>query len=527
MDLFNSPNDLMSTSLFRMGIVSLATVLSRILGLVRDVLTFAIFGTGALHSAFQFAYTLPNLFRRLLGEGALTAALIPVFSEEVEEKGRDGSWPLFNQVLCWLFLTASVLVVLGWLFFAVLPFWFDLSERWLKGVYLARILFPYLLFICLAAMFAAALNVLHRFAVPALSAVWLNASIILFLGLGAWLFVEGEEQRMHFLCAGVLFGGFLQCLIPAWALRREGWRPRWQFEFSSRLREILVLMLPGLAGTAIFQVNVIVSRSLAFSLDAEAVSILYLANRLVELPLGVFAIAVSTVIFPLLSQASARGDVPSQKKSFLLGLRMNMLLTLPATAGLIALHEPILIALFQWGVFGADEVSSTRPVIVVFALSIPFYAWATFTTRAFYSLKNTRTPVKVAALAFLINLGLSLLLMRILGVVGLALANVLSSAAHALLLQILLGSGNSFFRFKPVLPDCLKTSSAAILMGLLVGFGWFQWKLAFGDGKLSAVILLAIGIIAGAMVFGLLVWILRIHGRAELVRLLGNKWRVF
>ena len=506
-----------------MGIVSLATVLSRVLGLGRDVLTFAIFGTSALHSAFQFAFTLPNLFRRLLGEGALTAAMIPVLSEEVEEKGKEGSWDLVNQVMCWLCLLAMVLVGLAWILFSLLPLWSGLDQRWYDGAALARILFPYLIFICLAAMLASALNVLHRFAIPALSAVWLNLSILIFLGLGSWFIVETPEQRMHFLCAGVLVGGFLQFLIPALALRREGWRPAWNFRKTTRLREIAWLMIPGLAGTAIFQINVVVSRSLAFSLDSGAVSILYLANRLVELPLGVFAIAVSTVIFPLLSRDAARQDTAAMQRSFVLGLRMNLLLTLPAAAGLAVLHEPILIALFQWGSFGPEQVALTGPVVAVFALSIPGYAWATYTTRGFYALKNTRTPVKIAGLAFLLNVALSLFFMRILGVMGLALANVLSTTIQAMILQWRLSLAHPAMNPAPVLADFIKTLLATLAMAFLVSFGWHSWVDVWGSGKGSAVMALPLGIGAGAAVFTCLIWMLNVHGRTELQEFLRKK----
>ncbi|MCC5788162.1 MAG: murein biosynthesis integral membrane protein MurJ, partial [Opitutales bacterium] len=386
----------MSRNLLRIGIVSLATILSRVLGLLRDILTFAVFGTSALHSAFIFAFTLPNLFRRLLGEGALNAALVPVYTDELHERGRDRAWQLVNEVMSWLLLTSIFLCGLAILVFFLIPLWPGLPERWYEGAELGKILFPYLIFIALAAMVSAALNVLQRFAIPALSAVWLNLSILFFLGGAALWWGETPGQRMGFLCAGVLFGGLLQFLIPAWALYREGWRPRLSFEGSARLRQVALLMVPGLAGTAIFQVNVVVSRMLAFSLDEAAVSLLYLANRLMELPLGVFAIAVATVIFPLLSRYASELNWAAMGSAYRRGLRLIFVVTIPAGVGLIVLREPIVTALFQWGAFGAESVRETGPILAIFALSIPFYAWASFSTRGFHSLKNTSTPVRIA-----------------------------------------------------------------------------------------------------------------------------------
>jgi putative peptidoglycan lipid II flippase len=504
-----------SKSLQRIGIVSAATVLSRLLGFLRDVLTFAVFGTSALNSAFLFAFTLPNLFRRLLGEGALTAALVPTLTEEMDESGRAGAFALLSKVFSWLFLITTALVVVGIGAFLAIPLIPGLPERWYLSSGLAVFLFPYLIFVCLAALLGAALNVLSRFAIPALSAVWLNLAIIVLLGGFGLFFAETDEGRMIFLCAGVLTGGFLQLAIPLAALMREGWRPAPDLKRSPRLKEIYVLMLPGLAGTAIFQINVVVSRSLAFGVDESAVAVLYLANRLMEFPLGIFTIAVATVIFPLLSQHAVRGDVASYVGVYRKGLGLILLITLPAAAGILVLAEPIVGLFFERGAFGVDDTALTVPVLGIFALTLPFYSIATFATRGFHSVKNTSTPVRIAGLSFLVNLAFSLLLMIPYGMIGLALANLISIVAQSLFLQVRFALSRGGLNLASLRMDTVKMAAAAIAMGLLVwaAAGWLQ-ELG-GGGKTGYALALGGTIPGGVLFYFGAVWLLRVEGRRE------------
>ncbi len=505
----------MSKSLERIGIVSAATILSRILGLGRDILIFAVFGTSVLNSAFIFAFTLPNLFRRLLGEGALTAALVPVLSEELEQNQKRGGFELLNKVLTWLILVSAILLGIGiGLFYGIdrIP---GLTERWYLGAELSRILFPYMLFICLAAALAAALNVLDHFAVPALSAVWLNLSMIGFLGLAGGFLSDTPEGKMYFLCSGVLVGGMLQVAIPAWALIREGWAPRPDTALSPRVREISALMVPGLAGAAIFQVNVVVSRVLAFTLDESAVAILYLANRLMELPLGIFTIAVTTVVFPLMSRYAVRGDYENLAAAYRKGVGLILVITIPASAGIILMREPILVCLFQWGAFGAKDTAETLPVLTVFALSLPFYSLAAHLTRGFYSLKDIRTPVKIAGIGFLVNLILSLTLMQVLGILGLALANLLSVIVQTNLLQVRFARRIHGVAFFGQWRTLVKICAAAAGMSLAVILAMHLLNSIGLDGRLPEILAIALVIPASVGIYGVLVWILRVEGRED------------
>ncbi|MGC9451068.1 MAG: murein biosynthesis integral membrane protein MurJ [Oceanipulchritudo sp.] len=414
------------------------TFASRVLGLLRDILLFAALGTGPLNSAFILAFTLPNLFRRLLGEGALTSSSIPVLSASMERGGRPDAFGLLNAILVRLGLVLLLLLLAGIpLLFLVhrIP---GLEERWYLGARLSQILLPYMLFICLGALVCGMLNVIGRFALASFNQVWLNLGMILSILAGLALFPVSGWNRVLLLSAGVLSGGLLQLLVPAWGLRRQGWVPGLRMVAHPDLTKVLRLFLPGLMGAAIFQLNILVSRFLAFSLDDTATGLLYIASRLVELPLGVFAIAVTTVVFPELSRLAANGREEAFAGVFTRGLGMILMITLPAMLGLVLLAGPILGFLFEWGLFESRDVKAAAPVLMVSAVGLPFFAWSTLLTRAWYARQQMRTPVRLAGVNLVLNFLLGITLMQYLGAVGLAMANALSSMVHCLALQYFL-----------------------------------------------------------------------------------------
>tara|TARA_B100001248_G_scaffold261149_1_gene251369 strand:+ start:8835 stop:10391 length:1557 start_codon:yes stop_codon:yes gene_type:complete len=495
------------------AIVSGSTLGSRVLGLFRDVLLFAFLGAGAINSAFIFAFTLPNLFRRLLGEGALTSALIPVFSETLESKGKEEAFRFLNQVLSWAFALLVVLIACGIWALAGLSEVSSLEERWYLGAFLGMVLMPYMLFICLAAVVSAVLNVLGRFAVTALSPMWLNLSMIASLAGVAWVYAQTPVQTVYCLCAGVLVGGFLQLITPVWALWREGWVLRLDFRVTQSLKEVGRLFVPGVLGAAVYQINIVVSRMLAFGLNASAVSVLYLANRLIELPMGVFAIAVATVVFPNLSLLVARGDTEGIGKAYGQGMRLIFAITVPAALGLIILCKPILVLLFEWGKFGAGDVALSAPVLMIYALGLPFYSLGMFATRGFHALKDTKTPVKVACLSFVVNVVLSLLLMRMWGTAGLATANILSAAVHGFVLHRLLVKKASAFSLmgfvRPLSHIAVATAAMSFsVMGIL-------HLCAGGVTKQMALLAVAIGIPLAIIVYATFLWMLDFEDAEE------------
>ncbi len=520
----------MSKSLKNIGVVAGATVLSRVLGLVREIIIAAVFGTGALASAFTSAFTLPNLFRRLLGEGALTAAFVPTLAHELEHRQREAAFTLVSKVASWLLIVTVTLVTLAMLVMANasrlaqrtggLGMEPDTVGRLLLGADLAVILFPYLVFVCLAAAFSAACQVLGRFSEPALSPVWLNLTIITALGAGAW-WALGDQTRMILLCIGVLFGGFLQMAVPAGVLWAEGWRPRFDLQPDDRLREIVRLMAPTVIGSAIYLVNISVSRFIGLSLNDSAATVLNLATRVMELPIGVFAAAIATVVFPLIARHAAKQDWAALTGDYHRGLRLVMIVNVPAAVGLALLSEPITRLLFERKAFTAADTALMTPILAVYALGLPFLAFTTVALRGFYSLKDTSTPVRSAALSFVVNLVLSIVLMKTLSTVGLALASNLAVLVQAIYLQVGLTRRLPGLHFAPVLPNLGKITLASALMGLAVwGGAKFVAGLSLPEKGRDFVAVVGLIPLACAL-YGAALWALKIEGREEL----GAVWQ--
>ncbi|MDP4611627.1 MAG: murein biosynthesis integral membrane protein MurJ [Opitutales bacterium] len=470
----------MPTKLKNIAVVSLSTVGSRVLGLLRDILIFAALGASLWNSAFILAFTLPNLFRRLLGEGALTSAIVPVFSDVMEREGRERAFDFFNQVIVRLSIVLCILVTGGMCLLGFLAHSGWLSERWALGSELAVVLLPYMIFICLAAIVSAGLNLVGRFAVAACTPILLNLAMI--GAVAAGLFLEAETaQLVYWLCGGVLFGGLLQLLAPAWDLSRQGWRPRLKVKANAAMGELWRLFLPGLMGAAILQVNILVSRLLAFTLDDSSVSVLYLASRLMELPLGIFTVAVVTVFFPLMARALSAQDADGFAKVFLQGMRLVVGISVPAGVGLCVLGEPILGLLFQWGAFDQTDVIATIPLIAIYGIGLPFYSAATFATRGLHAGKDMKTPVRVAGLCLAVNAVSGIILMQFFGASGLAAANVLAALVQAVVLWRALSKQRPDISFSRLRPAILKVIGAGLLMGVfcalgLAFFNQFEWS---------------------------------------------------
>lgn len=513
----------MARHLKNIVIVSFFTLSSRVLGLFRDILLFAFLGATAINSAFIFAFTLPNLFRRLLGEGALSSAVVPVFSHEYEGNGQQAAFRFLNQALTWVLVLLITLVILGSFTLFGISNFNGFEERWYIGFELGIILFPYMIFVCLAAIIAAALNVFERFAMGALSQVWLNLSMIFFLGVLGAYFGKTPMGQVYYLCVGVLVGGLVQVIVPVRTLLRMGWRPKLDFNLSESILELAKLMLPGLAGAVIFQVNIVISQLLAFALNDHSVSILYLANRLIEFPLGVFTIAVTTVLFPTISRLAAQKKLVELGIEYRRGLRIIFAITIPAMVGLIVLHEPILRFLFEWGNFDSHDVALTSPVVVIFAIALPFYSLSTFATRGFHSLKDMRTPYKLAIFIFILNVALSLSLMFPFGTLGLAGANVLSAIVNGILLQKLLEKKDPHFRHDAFRASIVKIITASSFMGVMAWIFYFLAARYFGTGKIGISITVCAGIPLCIGFYFYILKILKFEEMKEFAKLLKRR----
>ncbi len=528
---------IVSKSVKNISVVATATVVSRVLGLIREMVIAAVFGLqSGLGSAFVSAFTLPNLFRRLLGEGALTAAFVPTLTHELEKKSRASAFALVSKVSSWLVLVTVVLVVLAMLFFAQAAYWAGLAQRWgMAGAtadrlelaaYLAVILFPYMVFVCLAAAFSAACQVLGRFTEPALSPVWLNLASIGALALGGWWGWDAPN-RMNLLCVGVLVGGFLQMVVPGAVLWREGWRPAFDVRPDDRVHEIRRLMAPTVIGSAIYFINISISRFIGLSLNDSAAQALNLATRVMELPIGVFTAAIATVVFPLIARHAARAEWGRLGEDYHKGLRLVLVLNVPAAAGLALLSEPIIRLLFQHGAFHPEDTALMKPVLAVYALGLPILSFTTVALRGFYALKDTATPVRAAVLSFVVNIVLSVVLMHWLSTVGLALASSLAVLAQAWFLQARLTRKLAGLSFAPMLPSLVKIAAASALMSVVVWGGEQLLTRLPLTGKTHDFAVVGGLIPVACVVYGALLWIMKIEGREDLeamvVKLRGNR----
>lgn len=514
----------MSKNLKDISIVATATVASRVLGLVRDQVSAAIFGGSVFNDAFLTAFALPNLFRRLLGEGALTAAFVPTLQEELRERGEPGAFALLNKVASWLLVVTAALVAVAMLLFSQSRRLPGHDDKWYLVADLSVFMFPYMVFVCVAAAFNATLNVLHRFTEPALSPIWLNASMIAALGGAGLHFASSPLGEVRWLCAGVLIGGFFQMVVPAGVLMRIGWRPRFDLGLAPQVRQIALLMTPGLFGTAIYQINTFVSRMLAFSLPVSTATMLFYSNRLMELPIGVFAIAVSTVVYPLIARHAAAQDFAAMTADFHRGLRLILIINVPAAAGLALLSEPIVRVLFQHGNFGAADTRTMAPLLALFVIGLPFFSVVNLTVRAFYSVKDTKTPVQIAFIDFLVNLGLSLLLMRWLGGAGLVLASTTAIIVQTVLLERALARKLPGLSFRPLGGTVGRIVVSTLAMGVVVWGGWHGLVAGLGGKRADWVALLGL-IPLGALVYGAGLWMLKVEGREEVEQLIARLLR--
>ncbi len=482
-----------------LSVVSGFTMISRVLGLFRDILFFSCFGSSAIASAFILAFTLPNLFRRMLGEGTLSSAFIPVFAEDLEKRGLASSHRILNQVLSRLALFLVCLCVVVCLLSLFIPDSWHLARKWMDGASLNAIVFPYVLLICMSAIVVGALNTHRSFFAGAFSPIILNVSMIGALILGKWGMGLDGMRLATVLCIGVVVGGIVQLAMPWLQLR---WQKAWKWELdlknSEQLSRIRSLFWVGAFGAAVAQINVLVSRFLAYSLDDQgALPYLFLSARLIELPLGVFAIAISTVLFPELARSSGASDDRGFEDFFARGFRLTLAITLPAAIGLGMLAEPILSVLFQWGRFGVEDVAQATKVLYVSVAALPFYALSAYLVKAFHARKQMKPPLFAGIVSFAVNLGLSLFLMNRYGVIGLAWANVVASCAQTLILLMQLKNVSFWNYLKP--SPFFVLSSLIASAGMAGGIFLLQSLVEIDDSQIGSLWKLCLFIPAGIL----------------------------
>lgn len=396
------------------SIISLVTVVSRVLGYVRDQRITLLLGTTLSADAWVLAYRIPNLFRRLVAEGSMTASFIPVFSGYMQEKSKQEVWDFANRLFWTLALVAAVISILGMVFSpAVVQVFSGANVARDQAVDLNRIIFPYLFFVALAALAMGILNCFHIFGLPAATPVMLNIATILFSVGIVWQHFKNAATS---LAVGVLVGGVLQFLIQVPPLVRKGMKFTFGISFSHpAIREVARLMLPRLFGIGIGQINLLIDTKFATAarMPPGSLAALYVADRVMELVLGGYAIAVATAILPMMSHQAAVKDFESLKKTLSFSVRIVAFITIPAALGLMVLREPIIRVLFQHGEFVASSTRLTARALLYYAIGLPALATVKLVVPAFYSTKDTKTPVIVASISLVINIVLNILFLQV------------------------------------------------------------------------------------------------------------------
>lgn len=503
--------------------VALSTVGSRVLGLLRDALAVRVLGAGGINSAFLTAFTLPNLFRRLLGEGALTGAMMPLLAEENRTGGRNAAFASMNRIFSWLVAVSGAIVVLFGIGILTALSWSGAGDRWRTLGELCLWLLPYLVFVCGAAAQAAALNLFGRFLAPALSQIWLNLSMIFSLNVLGVLLADTDLGRARWLCAGVLVGGVLQLAVPARDLWKIGWRPRWDLRWESTMQNLGRMMLPSLAGAAVYQINLAVSRFLAFDLNESATTLLFLGSRLMELPIGVFSVAVSSVLFPMMARQAADKDSAGFVHSLRQGTLLTLLINVPAAVGLAVLSAPIVRLLFERGKFTTADSAALVPVVWIFAAALPLTSLINLTVRGFHSHQDMRTPLRASVLSFAVNVAGCLLLPIWMGTAGLALASSLSVVGQSLYLQAALARRHPAAGWRSMLDETWRIVLASLAMGLAVHGLWRKLPTAWLANPWHEATLLLAAMAAGGILYFLLALLLRVKSLTAMKEALLRK----
>lgn len=455
------------------GVVGAATLLSRMFGYVRDMVLASFFGAGMAADAFIAAFRIPNLLRRLFGEGSLSLAFVPVFTDALINGDRQDAHRLAVSSLKLLLVCLSVVAIIGivaapLIIRAVAPGFASPPEKMALTVTLTRIMFPYVILIGLVALCMGILNVLGHFAAPAVAPLMLNLAMI-----GAVFavsrFSDSQTVRVIGLSAGVLLGGMLQLALQLPYLVKHGIR-FWNGSglWHPRMRTVGLLMLPTIFGAAVYQINILVGTLLASLLPEGSVSYLYYADRLVQFPLGIFGQAAATAVLPSLSRQAASRDHAGMGETFGHAMRLVLFLTLPAMVGLIVLREPIVALLFQRGAFDPQTTRLTSDALLYYALGLWAFSAVRIVVSTFYAMQDTRTPVISATMAIAVNILLGMALMGPMGHCGLALATALSSMVNLTILVVELRRKLGVIQWRAIFSSCMKTLLASGVMAAAV-----------------------------------------------------------
>ncbi len=494
------------------------TMASRVLGFVRDILIARFLGTGPVADAFFVAFKFPNFFRRLFAEGAFNAAFVPQFARQLQADGPDAARYFAEQVLAVMLavllpLTIVAQVAMPALMVVLAPGFLDTPATFALAVELARITFPYLMFMTLLAIYAGVLNSLNKFASAAAAPIVLNLVLITALVL----FRNTTPTVGHTLAWGVALAGVLQLLVVAIAAARNGMDLRLRVpHLTPGVKKTLRLMAPGAIGAGVVQFNLVIDTLLASTLPTGSISYLYFADRVSQLPLGVIGVAIGIALLPLLSRQIRAGDDTAAMASQNRAIELALLMTVPAALALIVIPEPIVVILFQRGAFSPTASTATAAALAAFALGLPAYVLIKTLTPGFFAREDTATPVKIAAVAVALNIVVAVTLMQFIAHVGIALATATSAWVNtALLATMLHRRGHLHFdvRLRRRAPRIL---AAAVVMALVLWRAAIFVEPLMADPGFLAVAALGALIALGGATYAIAAWLLGAVSLADL-----------
>ncbi len=432
-------------SLFKStAIVSVFTLISRISGFIRDMVVAAFFGTGIWASAFFVVFQIPNFMRRLFAEGSFSLAFVPVLNEIKATESKSNLKLFIDKIAGTLFIVVFIVWLLMEIFAPQVLTLFaytwvsEKPEIFSEAVWMLRFTLFYLPLISLVAFAGGILNAHKKFALPAATPILLNVSLI----ASAYFLNDKFDIPIKSLAIGVLIAGFLQLIVQIPPLIRLGLLPKFKFGFKdSKVRKVMKLMVPTLFASSVAQINLILDTLIATMLPIVGVSFLYYSNRLLEFPLGVFAIAISTVILPTLSRQFAKNKSDEFTKTLKWALNLGLFIAIPAAVGLIVLAQEVVVTLFQRGAFTIESSEMTAISLMAYMLALPAFIINKILLPAFYSRKDTKTPVRIGIIAMFSNMGFNFIFVALLWYldfvalhVGLALASAVSGWMQTVML---------------------------------------------------------------------------------------------
>jgi putative peptidoglycan lipid II flippase len=523
----------MSQMLKSSGAMAAATLTSRVLGMVREMVYAAFMGNTWVASAFIMAFQVPNLFRRLLGEGALTAAFIPIFKHKEVTDGEKQMWRSANAVISGLVTSAGALTVVAVAGISIaLAIGFGDAETRLM-LQLLRFMFPYMVLVCLAAVLIGMANARGHFFVPALGAVILNLIMIASVLLLAPRMGAKLETQIFGLAIGVLFAGLAQALFQLPRLSREGYRYEWVSPWGDpTVREVFRKMLPGSIGVAAFQINVLVTQCFSFWFEPSIVSTFNYSVRLMELPQGMFGISLATYLLPTLSGLAAQKKYPEFRETLRQGIGHLAFANLLAAAIATALATPIVRLLFERGLFGPGATHRVAMALMCLAPGLLMFSMNNILARAFFALNDIKTPMKISVFCLAVNLIFAFWFVKrfqsahIGGEVGLGVANTLSACFNMTLLIYTLRRKLGRLDMAVMKPILFVLVSNAVLTGIVAALLGFLWEQHVGHSTLARK-LGAVFVPGGAacLVYWLVAFWMNIPAAREMTALVVQRFR--